>query len=124
LQEYLSERDLSTPFQLFGTDLSATAIAQARKGIYAPGVVSGVSPERLGRFFLDVHEGYQISTSLREHCIFAQHNLLRDPPFSHLDLLVCQNVLIYLRPDAQGKLMRLFHYALIPHGFLLLGPSD
>jgi two-component system, chemotaxis family, CheB/CheR fusion protein len=124
LQEYLTERGLSTPFHLFGTDLNGTAIARARKGIYTPGTVNSLSPERLQRFFLDTHEGHQISASLREHCIFAQHNLLADPPFSHLDLLSCQNVLIYLDPDAQQKIMRLFHYALIPHGFLLLGPSE
>ncbi len=124
LQEYLTERDLPTPFQLFGTDLNATAIAQARKGIYTQGVLSSLQPERLQHFFLPVNEGYQISTSLREHCVFAQHNLLTDPPFSHLDLLACQNVLIYLKPDAQQKLMRMFHYALMPHGFLLLGPSE
>ncbi|GAC1370403.1 MAG: hypothetical protein NVSMB44_37500 [Ktedonobacteraceae bacterium] len=124
LQEYLTEHDLSTPFQLFGTDLNRAAIAQARKGIYAPGSMSGVSPERLKRFFLDVHEGFQISTSLREHCIFAQHNLLSDPPFSHLDLLSCQNVLIYLDPGMQQKMIRMFHYALVSHGFLLLGPSE
>jgi two-component system, chemotaxis family, CheB/CheR fusion protein len=124
LQEYLTERDLPTPFQLFGTDLNGTAIAQARKGIYTPGVLGSLSPERLQRFFLPVHEGYQISTSLRERCVFAQHNLLTDPPFSHIDLLTCQNVLIYLRSDVQQKLMQLFHYALLPHGFLLLGPSE
>ena len=124
LQEYLSERNLPTPFHLFGTDLNGRAIAQARKGIYTPGALSGLPPERLQRFFLPVNEGYQISTALREHCVFAQHNLLTDPPFSHLDLLVCQNVLIYLKPDAQQKLMQMFHYALISHGFLLLGPSE
>ena len=124
LQEYLTERNLLTPFQLFGTDLNATAIAQARKGIYTPAVLSGLTSERLQHFFLPVNEGYQISTSLREHCVFAQHNLLTDPPFSHLDLLTCQNVLIYLKPDIQQKLMRMFHYALMPNGFLLLGPSE
>lgn len=124
VQEYLTQQDLSIPFHIFGTDLNGTAIAQARKGIYASGAVSGISPERLQSFFRTVHAGYQISASLRDHCIFAQQNLLSDPPFSHLALLSCQNVLIYLDPEAQQKIMRLFHYALSPHGFLLLGPSE
>ncbi|HEY5006010.1 MAG TPA: chemotaxis protein CheB [Ktedonobacteraceae bacterium] len=124
LQEYLTERNLPISFQLFGTDLNGTAIAQARKGIYTSDVLSDLPPGHLQHFFLPVNEGYQISKALREHCVFAQHNLLTDPPFSHLDLLICQNVLIYLKPDAQQKLMKMFHYALISHSFLLLGPSE
>jgi two-component system, chemotaxis family, CheB/CheR fusion protein len=124
LQEYLTERNMLIPFQIFGTDLNGTAIAQARKGIYRSSVLNDLPPGHLERFFLPVNEGYQISKFLRDHCIFAQHNLLTDPPFSHLDLLICQNVLIYLRSDAQQKLMRIFHYALISHSFLLLGSSE
>ena len=124
LQEFLSERSDAIPFQIFGTDLNGTAIEQARKGIYAAGALGGISPERLERFFLPVSGNALVSTSIRECCVFAQHNLLKDPPFSHLDLLSCQNVLIYLGPDAQKKSFQLFHYALSLHGFLLLSPSE
>jgi two-component system CheB/CheR fusion protein len=124
LQEFLTERGLPTPFQIFGTDLRATAIEHARKGVYAPGALGGVSEQRLSRFFLSVQGNARISASIRERCVFAQHNLLKDPPFSHLDLLSCQNVLIYLLPMAQKKSLQMFHYALSSHGFLLLGPSE
>src|SRR6185312_2795449 len=124
LQEFLTERDLPTPFQIFGTDLSTTAIEHARKGVYAPGALGGVSPARRERFFTQVNGNTRISASIRERCVFAQHNLLKDPPFSHLDLLSCQNVLIYLLPVAQKKSLQRFHYALSSHGFLLLGPSE
>ncbi len=124
LQEFLTERDLPTPFQIFGTDVSATAIEHARKGVYAPGQLCGMSEQRLSRFFGSVQGNARINPSIRERCVFAQHNLLKDPPFSHLDLLICQNVLIYLLPVAQKKSLQMFHYALSPHGFLLLGPSE
>lgn len=124
LQEFLTERDLATPFQIFGTDVSAAAIEHARKGVYAPGAPGGISEQRLSHFFGSVQGNARISASIRERCVFAQHNLLKDPPFSHLDLLSCQNVLIYLLPVAQKKSLQMFHYALSPHGFLLLGPSE
>ncbi|HEU5375546.1 MAG TPA: chemotaxis protein CheB [Ktedonobacteraceae bacterium] len=124
LQEFLTERDLATPFHIFGTDVSAAAIEHARKGIYAPGRLCGISEQRLSRFFGSVQGNARISVSIRERCVFAQHNLLKDPPFSHLDVLICQNVLIYLLPVAQKKSLQRFHYALSSHGFLLLGPSE
>jgi two-component system CheB/CheR fusion protein len=124
LQEFLTEQACPIPFQIFGTDLNETAIEQARKGVYAAGVLSSVSPERLQRYFLPVNGSFRISTALRECCVFARHNLLNDPPFSRIDLVSCQNVLIYLEPPAQQKLLQIFHYALSPHGFLWLGPSE
>ncbi len=112
------------PIQLFGTDLNAKAIAYARTGLYPPGAIGALSPARLDRFFLPVNESYQIRKAVRDLCVFAQHNLLKDPPFSRLDLLSCQNVLIYLGLAAQKKIRTTFHYALAPHGVLLLGPSE
>lgn len=124
LQEFLSTRSEVIPFQIFGTDLHSAAIEHARKGIYVPSMLTGVPPERLERFFLSASANVQISPSLRECCVFAQHNLLKDPPFSHLDLLSCQNVLIYLKAVAQKKIFQLFHYALNTQGLLLLGSSE
>ncbi|MDQ2904499.1 MAG: ATP-binding protein, partial [Chloroflexota bacterium] len=124
LLEFLAERSLTLPIQLFGTDLNAKAIEQARAGRYSPGAVGHLSPARLEQFFQRVNGHYQISKSIRDFCVFARHNVLSDPPFSRLDLLSCQNVLIYLAPVARKKVVQTFHYALNPHGFLLLGPSE
>ncbi|HEU5374879.1 MAG TPA: CheR family methyltransferase, partial [Ktedonobacteraceae bacterium] len=112
------------PIQLFGTDLNARAIEHARAGLYPAAAVSVLSPARLDHFFRPVNGNYQIHKAVRELCVFAQHNLLKDPPFSRLDLLSCQNVLIYLGLGAQKKVMQSFHYALASHGVLLLGPSE
>jgi two-component system CheB/CheR fusion protein len=125
LLEVLGESPLTVPpLQFFGTDLNARAIESARAGLYPKASVSVLSPARLDHFFLRVNGSYQIHKSIRERCVFAQHNLLTDPPFSHIDLLSCQNVLIYLASAAQRKVLQTFHYALVPHGVLLLGPSE
>ena len=122
--EFLAARSLSTPLQLFGTDLNAQAIAYARAGLYPPGALGVLSPARLDAFFHPAGGSFQIRKAVRDLCVFAQHNLLKDPPFARLDLLSCQNVLIYLGPLAQKKVVQSFHYALAPHGVLLLGPSE
>jgi two-component system, chemotaxis family, CheB/CheR fusion protein len=122
--EFLDEYAEKRPLQLFGTDLNPQAIEYARKGRYPPEVVATLSPARLERFFHLVNGQYQINKPIRECCIFARHNLLHDPPFSHLDLLSCQNVLIYLQPTVQQKLIQIFHYALNPQGVLVLGASE
>jgi two-component system, chemotaxis family, CheB/CheR fusion protein len=101
LLEFLAQEEQPTPpIQLFGTDLNPQAIASARAGLYPPGAVGTLSPARLDHFFLRVNGSYQIRKVVRDLCVFAQHNLLKDPPFSRLDLLSCQNVLIYLEPLA------------------------
>ncbi len=110
--------------QIFATDIDAGILAQARMGRYSSSIGESVSTERLERFFTREGEGYQASKELREMCLFSQHSLIRDPPFSQLDLISCRNVLIYLDPDLQKKLIPLFHYALRPGGFLFLGPSE
>jgi two-component system CheB/CheR fusion protein len=127
LLEYLEEHSLDLPFQLFATDLDAATIKEARTGIYQMKTMQTVSPQRLQRFFLPLErsgERYQISKAIRERCVFARQNVANDPPFSRLDLVSCRNVLIYLTPGAQEQVLQTFHYALKPHGFLLLGASE
>ena len=124
LLEYMREADVEIPVQIFGTDLSEPALERARAGIYPESISADVSAERLRRFFTRVDGQYQISRPVRDMCIFAQQNLTKDPPFSKLDLITCRNVLIYLGPGLQTKVMRLFHYALKPEAFLVLGLSE
>ncbi|HEY9655154.1 MAG TPA: chemotaxis protein CheB [Crinalium sp.] len=125
LLEFFSDRATIPPIQIFATDISATAIAKARAGVYLESQMKGVSPERLSRFFCPLADGgYQISSAIRELCIFAQHNLSSDPPFSNLDLVSCRNVLIYLSSELQERIITLFHYSLNLNGFLMLGTSE
>jgi two-component system CheB/CheR fusion protein len=124
LLEYMREGDVKVPVQIFGTDLSEPALERARAGVYPESISTDVSPERLRRFFTRVDGQYQISRPVRDMCIFARQNLTKDPPFSKLDLITCRNVLIYLGPALQGKVMRLFHYALKQSGYLALGLSE
>src|SRR5258706_2010467 len=114
LMEFLGERRGSVPIQIFGTDISDTAIEFARAGIYPASIAEDVSPERLQRFFTRVDGSYKINKQVRDLCVFARQDLTRDPPFSKLDLIVCRNVLIYLSSPLQKKLMVMFHYALKP----------
>jgi two-component system, chemotaxis family, CheB/CheR fusion protein len=125
LLEVLSKQRLHIPFQIFATDVSEAAIARARAGIYLEHIAADVSAERLRRFFIKVGGGrYQISDSIRGMCVFARQNMLRDPPFSRLDLISCRNVLIYFEPALQKKILSVFHYALKSTGFLVLGSSE
>ncbi len=124
LLEYLNDNRMEAAIQIFGTDLSEAALEKARAGVYPDSIANDVSAERLRKFFIKVDGSYQISRSVRDLCIFARQNLTKDPPFSKLDLITCRNVLIYLGPVLQQKLMRTFHYALKPKGFLVLGISE
>src|SRR4030095_4540277 len=110
--------------QIFATDVDAEAIAIARDGYYSLGEVADVSPERLHRFFVKEHEGYRIRRELRETILFAVHNVIKDPPFSHLDLVSCRNLLIYLNRAAQSRVVEIMHFALNPGGHLFLGASE
>src|SRR5262249_48137353 len=110
--------------QVFGTDLSESAIERARLGIYSSAIEKDVSPQRLQRFFKKLDTTYQINRAVRDVCTFARQNITADPPFSRLDLISCRNVLIYLGPELQKRAMPIFHYALNPAGYLLLGPSE
>jgi two-component system, chemotaxis family, CheB/CheR fusion protein len=124
LLEYLGEREIQIPIQIFATDISETAIDRARTGIYKLGMMGGVSADRLRRFFVEVDGGYQICKSIRQLCVFAKQNLIADPPFSQLDLISCRNVLIYLGAQLQKRLIPIFHYALKSNSFLMLGTSE
>lgn len=110
--------------QIFATDLSEGALVKAREGLYLTNIAQDVSEERLRRFFHQVGENYQISKAIREMCVFARHDLTRDPPYSRMDLISCRNVLIYLEPALQERVFSTLHYALRPEGFLLVGPAE
>ena len=112
------------PIQIFGTDLSEVAIAKARAGIYPEAIKANVSPDRLRRFFVDERGGYRITKAVRDLCVFSRQNVTRDPPFSHLDLISCRNVFIYLEPELQRRVLPIFHYALKADGVLLLGAAE
>jgi two-component system CheB/CheR fusion protein len=122
--EFMSERGLLEPIQVFATDVSESAIEKARAGIFPASIAEDVSPERLRKFFTRVDNYYQVNKNVRGMCVFARQDLTRDPPFSRLDLIVCRNVLIYLTPPMQKRLLSAFHYALHPTGFLVLGGAE
>ena len=124
LLEYLGETSPEIPVQIFATDIDEVALARARTGRYIENITLDVSPERLRHFFTKIDQRYQITPRIRELCTFARHDLGRDPPFSNLDLISCRNVLIYLEPSIQKRIIPLFHYALSPNSFLVLGGSE
>ena len=124
LVETLSELRIEVPIQIFGTDLSESAIQKARTGVYKENIANEVSEVRLRRFFHKVPGGYQISKAVRDMCVFARQNVFSDPPFSRMDLISCRNVLIYLSSVLQKRVIPIFHYALKPKGFLLVGNTE
>jgi two-component system, chemotaxis family, CheB/CheR fusion protein len=124
MTEFFDSRAESPGIQIFATDVSERVLEIARKGVFDPGIEANISNERLRRFFVKIDRGYQINKHIRDLCVFARQNVLRDPPFSRLDLISCRNVLIYFEPAAQRKLIPFFHYALKAGGFLLLGGAE
>jgi two-component system CheB/CheR fusion protein len=122
--ETMGENAPGLQSQIFATDISETAIDRARSGFYAENIKQDVSPERLRRFFLKTAEGYRIAKAVRDMCIFARQDLTKDPPFSKLDLISCRNVLIYMGSDLQKRIIPIFHYALKPGGYLMLGTAE
>jgi two-component system, chemotaxis family, CheB/CheR fusion protein len=124
LYELIGPRHFASKVKIFATDLSDVVIAIARKAIYTRNQLSGVSEERLQQFFVEVEQGYQVSGFLRDVCVFASHNMLTDPPFAKLNLISCRNVLIYMQPVLQKKMLSIFNYALKEKGFLWLGKSE
>src|SRR5262249_1188136 len=133
LLEYLSEKTGnpplqilgSIPIQIFGTDVASHRIAIARSGVFPESVAADVSPERLKNVFVKLDRGgYQISKPIHEICLFEEQNAVKDPPFSRIDLISCRNLLIYLGPILQKRLIPIFHFALNPNGFLMLGSSE
>ena len=126
LIEYLSALRIRRlpKVQIFATDLDPRAIEHARAGFYFSNIISELSPERLERFFVKKSNGYTVKKEVREMIVFAQHNLIKDAPFTKLDLLCCRNVMIYLTADLQKKLLPVFHYSLNNNGLLFLGPAE
>lgn len=124
LREWMEENRRELKVQIYGTDLDDDAIAIARAGAYTPNIAQDVAPERLQRFFVKGDAGYQIKKEIREMVVFAVQNIIKDPPFTKLDLLACRNVMIYLQPELQNRLIPAFHYALKPGGVLFLSPSE
>ena len=110
--------------QIFATDLDIEAIEIARKGIFHSNISEHVSPERLKNFFLKTEDGYFINTEIREKVVFAQHNIIMHPPFTKIDILSCRNLLIYMEPELQKKMIGLFYYSLNPQGIMILGSSE
>lgn len=110
--------------QIFATDIDVDALQMGRRGLYSPSVEAEVGEERLKRFFSIEEGSYRVDDRLRELCLFAEHNIIRDPPFVDLDLISCRNLLIYLDAEVQEQVLRLFHHSLRPEGFLFLGNSE
>jgi two-component system CheB/CheR fusion protein len=124
LHEFLADKIADVKIQIFATDLSEISVKKARIGLYSKKATEGVSEVRLARFFNKTNGDYQIRKEVRDMCVFAVHNFLKDPPFANLDLISCRNVLIYLEPFLQKKAFNMFHYALNANGTLLLGKSE
>ena len=124
LQEFRTQQKRKFTIQMFATDIDGDAIEKARHGLYPEGIANQVSTERLKSFFVREDSHYRVKNELRDCITFATHNLLKDAPFTKLDLLSCRNFLIYVRPETQQGLIPLFHYALKPQGLLVLGPAE
>ncbi len=124
LLEQASRQSIRPPIQVFGSDIDVRALAIARDGRYPAAIEADVSEDRLRRFFVREGDHYRVRQEVREMVLFANHSLLKDPPFSRIDLIACRNLLIYLDRELQELACNTFHYALNPGGFLLLGTSE
>jgi two-component system, chemotaxis family, CheB/CheR fusion protein len=122
--EFLGDERTEVPVQIFGTDLSEIAIQRARAAVYKESIETDISPGRLRRFFHKADGGYQISKTIRDLCIFSTQNIFSDPPFSRMDLVSCRNVMIYLSQTLQKRVIPIFHYALNPTGYLMIGNTE
>jgi len=124
LREYMDANQREFKIQLYSTDLDEEAIAVARGGVYPPNIAADVTPERLRRFFIKEDAGYRVKKEIREMVVFAVQDVIKDPPFTRLDLVSCRNLMIYLEPELQDRLLLALHYALKPGGVLFLSPSE
>jgi two-component system CheB/CheR fusion protein len=124
LRECMNDVKVRFNVQVFATDLDTHAIECARNGLYPRGIAADMGPERLRRYFAEEDGHYRINSDIRETLVFAPHNLIKDPPFTKLNLIACRNLLIYLKSDLQKRLLSVFRYALKPHGVLFLGSSE
>jgi two-component system CheB/CheR fusion protein len=118
------QKHKNVSLQIFATDLDSDAIEKARKGVFSNNIVTDVSPERLNRFFSPEADGYRVNNAIREMVVFAPQNVIKDPPFTKLDILTCRNMLIYMEPELQRKLMVLFNYSLNLGGIMVLGTAE
>ncbi len=124
LKEHADEQQENCKIQIFASDIDQQAIDSARKGIYPEGISAQISKDRLKRFFTRAENHFEINKQIREMVIFAYHNLIKDPPFSRLDLVICRNLLIYLNPEIQKRVIALFYQVLRPGGYLFVGTSE
>ena len=124
VQELVTARGEKWDVKIFATDLDKVSIEHAGRGLYPKSIAADVAPELLARFFVEESGALRISAEIRKQVVFAQQNILRDPPFTKVDLISCRNLLIYLRAESQKKVMALLHFALQPGGYLLLGTSE
>ncbi|MES2088624.1 MAG: chemotaxis protein CheB [Pseudomonadota bacterium] len=124
VREILDDTGQNLKVQLYSTDLDDEAITTARAGLYPPNIAQDVTPDRLRRFFFKEEAGYRIKKEIRDLVVFAVQSVIKDPPFTRLDLLACRNLMIYLEPELQNRLIPAFHYALKPDGVLFLSPSE
>lgn len=122
MEKYKKNKKIT--MQIFATDLDTDAITKARTGFYSSNITADVSPERLSRFFTEEAGGYRVNASIREMVVFAPQNVIKDPPFTRLDILICRNMLIYMESELQLKLISLFNYSLNPGGIMLLGTAE
>ena len=124
LREFMDTLASPPRVTVFATDIDESALAAARSARYPERLMGGISPERLQRFFVAQPGGYVVAKAARDLCVFSPHDVLRDPPFSRMDMVSCRNLLIYFDSDAQRRVFPVFHYALRPGGFLFLGQSE
>lgn len=124
LREYMDRTRKEFKIQIYATDLDEESIAEARSGSYPKNITDTVRAERLNRFFIEEDDHFRVKREIRDSVVFAVQNIIKDPPLSRLDLLCCRNLLIYLEPELQNKLIPIFHYALNPQGVLFLSPAE
>jgi two-component system CheB/CheR fusion protein len=122
--EVMEKENLNLDIKIFATDVDREAILTASAGIFAESAVADIAPEMISKYFYHKDEGFYISRQIREMVVFAQHNLVKDPPFTNIDLISCRNLLIYLQPVLQKRVLELFNFALNPQGILFLGSSE
>jgi two-component system CheB/CheR fusion protein len=124
LREHMDRLSITPRVQLFASDIDDVAIATARTGRYPATLLEGMADERRSRFFTEGSTGYVVRQDVRELCTFSAHSLIRDPPFSRIDLISCRNLMIYMDNELQDRIIPIFHYALVPGGILVLGASE
>ncbi|MDX9770391.1 MAG: CheR family methyltransferase, partial [Tenuifilaceae bacterium] len=122
--EYMSKNQIDCDIKIFATDIDRQSLDVAGQGFYPDSIVSDIDPALLAKYFTRKENGYQVNENVRKIVVFATHNLLKDPPFSKLDLIVCRNLFIYFKPEMQQRILAMFYYALKPSAYLFMGSSE